>query len=520
MNVVMSTGEEEPRLGPVQPVGALDARRRNALVFVAAFATGALIALLLFAHLITAGSFDFDRRVPFGDDIYDVQARRLFDGRWDMPLDVVAVEGYRHDGKLYMYFGPVPSFLRMPVLAATDVRAGELTQEWMVISYAAALAALGSLAWRIRRLVRGDARVGLLEAVTIAIAAVAFGAGSTLLFLGSGPWVYHEAILWGIAFSIMAFDAFLAWLERARWWILGLAALLTALAVGSRLTLGLAPLIAVGSAGIVVLVCRLWPWARKAIAPRVGMPPGAISLPAGFALGAAAGLPLALYAWLNNTKFGTWFGIPFEAQLLNRVQANRFEVLERNDGSLFHLYGIPAALEQYFRPDAIGFRSRFPWLRFPAWLPSVPGDVVYDHLDRTSSVPAAMPLLTLLAIVGLVVVVRARKRTDRATPAALRLPLLAAALAPTPTLMFLFLTQRYTGDFIPFLVIAGLVGFFVLVAWASRQQGWGHLLVAVAVVVLVALAAWSVLANYGMARDWQHEHLPPEQRFAGDRAWP
>ena len=74
-----------------------------------------------------------------------MQARRLFDGRWDMPLRVVAVEGYQHDHKLYMYFGPVPAFLRMPLLAATDVGDGELTMEWMVAGFVVAMGALGGL---------------------------------------------------------------------------------------------------------------------------------------------------------------------------------------------------------------------------------------------------------------------------------------------------------------------------------------------------------------------------------------
>ena len=165
---------------------------------------------------------DFDRRVPFADNFYDVQARRLFDGRWDMPFRVVAVEGYKHDGKLYMYFGPVPAFLRMPLLAATDVGDGELTRSRMVARLRGRddRAGAGS-GGAIRRFARGDAPLPLGRSDrgrrrgTFAI-----GVGSTLLYLGSGPWVYHEAILWGIAFSLAAFDAILAWIQRPRWWVL------------------------------------------------------------------------------------------------------------------------------------------------------------------------------------------------------------------------------------------------------------------------------------------------------------
>ncbi len=494
-----------------EPAPPASARRRDPLVYSGAFAVGALLATLLFASLITGGNFDFGRRVSFGDDFYDVQARRLFDGRWDMPLQVVAVEGYTHDGEIYMYFGPTPAFLRMPLLAATDVDDGEMTQELMVVGFAVAMVALGGLGWRIRRFARGNARVGWSEAAAVGIGALGVGAGSTLLYLGSGPWVYHEAILWGIAFSLAAFDALLAWLWRPRWWVLALAALFAALAVGSRLTVGLGPVIAMAGVGGFVLLARVWPWARREVAPRVGLAADAVSWWGGLALGAAAVLPLALYGWMNTTKFGTLFSVPYDHQLLNRVQENRAEVLARNDDTLVHLYGIPVALYQYLRPDAIGFRSEFPWLQFPEWKPSVPGDLLYDWLDRTSSLPAAMPLLSLLAVVGIVAVVCARRRRpEQPTLAALRVPVLATVVAVVPTLMFIFLTQRYTGDFVPMLVLGALAGFFTFAAWAARQRGARKVLVGVAAVVLVALAAWSVLANYGMARDWQRDKLPDD----------
>ena len=364
---------------------------------------------------------------------------------------------------------------------------------------------------------RGDAPIGWIEATAVGLGVFAAGTGSTLLYLGSGPWVYHEAILWGIAFSLAAFGAILAWVERPRWWVLALAALFTALAVGSRLTVALGPVVALAGLGGFVLLARVWPWARRQVAPRVGLGPEAITWPGGLVLGAAAALPVALYAWLNSTKFGSLFSVPYDHQLLNRVQKNRPQVLAANHDTLFRLDAIPTALYQYFRPDAIGFRSQFPWIRFPTWKPTVFNDLLYDHRDRTSSIPASMPLLLGLALVGLVVVVVARRRDGRATLAALRVPVLGAAVAVIPSLAFIFLTQRYLGDVVPFLQLLAIAGFFAVVAWAARRRGWARLLVAVAGVALVALATFSTLANYGMARDWQSEHLPPAQRFADDR---
>ncbi len=513
-------GIDEPVTPPDDVVEVRRPRRRlGALWYALAFAVGALLASFVFSWTLTTGSLDFERRVPFADNFYDVQARRLFDGHWDMPLRVVSVEGYQHDGKLYMYFGPVPAFLRMPVLALTDVGNGELTRVWMVAGFAVAMTALGGLGWRIRRFARGDAPFRWVEAIAVAVGAFAIGVGSTLLYLGSGPWVYHEAILWGIAFALAAFDAILAWIQRPRWWVLGLAALFTAMAVGSRLTVALGPVVALGGLAGFVLISRVWPWVRRQVAPRVGLGPEAITFPGGLALGVASVTPIALYAWLNNTKFGTWFSVPYDHQILNRLQKNRPQILAANDNTLFRLDAIPTALNQYFRPDAIGFRSEFPWIQLPTWKPTIFDGLLYDHLDRTSSVPASMPLLLGLALVGLGVVVFARRRRERSTLAALRVPMLAAAVAVVPSLAFIFLTQRYMGDIIPLLMLGALAGFFAFVAWASRRRGWMRIPVVLASVALLALATFSALANYGMARDWQREHVPPEQIFAEDREW-
>ena len=222
---------------------------------------------------------------------------------------------------------------------------------------------------------------------------------------------------------------------------------------------------------------------------------------------------------MNSTKFGTWFSVPYDHQLLNRVQKNRPEVLEVNHNSLFHLEAIPTALNQYFRPDAIAFRSEFPWIQLPTWKPQVFDGLLYDHLDRTSSVPASMPLLSGLALVGIVTVVLARRRRDRSTLAALRIPMLAAAVAVVPSLAFIFLTQRYMGDIVPLLALGALAGFFAFVGWASRRRGWMRIPVVLAAVALLALGTFSALANFGMARDWQREHLTPDRIFAEDREW-
>ena len=249
----------------------------------------------------------------------------------------------------------------------------------------------------------------------------------------------------------------------------------------------------------------------------VTVPPAGFSVMVVPGLNVPAFVPVALYAWLNTKKFGTLFSVPYDHQLLNRLQKNRLEVLAANHNSLFRIDAIPTALYQYFRPDAIGFRSEFPWVQFPTWRPSVFGGLLYDHRDRTSSIPASMPLLLGLALIGLVAVVVAHRRDNGATLAALRVPAIGAAVAVLPSLAFIFLTQRYLGDAVPVLVLLGLTGLFAALAWLARGGSDRRVVAAVAAVALVAIGVFGVLANFGMARDWQRDHLPAAQQFPADR---
>ena len=58
---------------------------------------------------------------------------------------------------------------------------------------------LALLMWRVRLLLRGNAALGRAEAVALGVLLFTVLAGSVVLFLGSLPFVYHEAYAWAIA---------------------------------------------------------------------------------------------------------------------------------------------------------------------------------------------------------------------------------------------------------------------------------------------------------------------------------
>ncbi len=273
------------------------------------------------------------------------------------------------------------------------------------------------------------------------------------------------------------------------------------LALLSRFAVGLGPVAALALLGVAVVVARVWPRARRVTA-RLGLATDALGWREVGWLAAAVAVPLAIYAAVNVAKFGTLFSVPYDHQAANDVVPGRRATLAANGGTLVNVSALPTNLLQYLRPDAFRLDASWPWVRLPTWRPTVIGDLRYDMLDFTSSVTAAMPVFLVLAVGGLVTMIRARARAGLATLASLDLPVLGAACAAVPSLVFVYITQRYTADFLPLLVLPAFAAFHAFVGWA-RSPGAKRGLVVVTSVVLGVLAVWSCVANVSIARDYQ-----------------
>jgi hypothetical protein len=472
-----------------EPDAECGARRR----FWRAAAIGGVLAAPVFYWMVSAGQLNPFHAEPFGG-FYDVQAHSLLDLRWDVPAREVAFEGFRIDGKTYLYFGPVPALLRMPILAITDSLDGRLTQVSMLAAFAVALVFIARLSWRIRRLVRGDATVSRLELWAVGGYVFLIATGSVVLFLASRAFVYHETELWGAALALAAYDAILGFLlEPSRRWIV-LAGLWTTAAVLTRATVGAGPVIALALVLVVVVLRRLRAGGLGAPARWLAVPEAAGANTMIASLAVAVAVPVALYAYVNYSRFGSLFGLPIEKQVYSEFNLARQRALADNGGSLFGAKFLPTQLLQVLRPDALRLDGLFPWVRFPGRA-TVIGDVTFDTRDWATSIPASMPVFTLLGLGGVVVIAR------RAGATVVRTPLLAALAGGVGTLTIAFVANRYMSDLLPAIVLASLVGLHALLgalagvpapAWA-RVGG-------IALVVLVVVSLW---VNFALAISYQ-----------------
>lgn len=455
---------------------------------------GAAAALVLFFALLTFGRGSLLARDPLGN-FYEAQARALFHGNLAVDPSVVGFEGFNVGGRTYMYQGPVPAILRMPLLLLTSRFDGRLTRVSMLLAYAVALAAIIRLGWRTRVAVRGDGPVGRFEAVVTGV--VVFAAGtSSLLFLGAKPWVYHEALLWGAALALASFAALAGWLARddPSWWGLLWAGGFAGASLLSRPSVGLGPVLALGLVALRELFALRRPEARSRSA-----------LGRVVAIGFAAGLPLLAYAAVNQAKFDSPFKLPTDAQVLVSFDAKRQAALAANHGSLFGLRFAPSVAWQELRPDGFGFRREFPFIGFPSHRPSVIGDVVFAEQDWSSSFPASEPLLVVLAVVGALALIVPERLAPGSRVHRLRVPVLGAAAGGAGVLVLGYMANRYLSDTLPLLLVTGLVGAAAVTRWAETRGRGTRRLVCASAGVLALGGAW---VNVAIGLQYQREIAP------------
>lgn len=450
---------------------------------------GALLALVVFAVLASEGSVGgLLRAGPFSSDLFDAQAHALVDGRLDVDPGVAGIEGFTRDGRTHLYFGLVPSLLRVPVVAVTDRFDGRLTQVSMLIALGVAMWAAARLLWRARARWRGGEPPARWERWTVGAFTASVGLASPLLFLAARPVAYHEAELWGVATALVAVEALLAWWARPDLGRLAWAALAATVAMNTRGSVGSGAVAALALTGALALWCKRVP--RRAA----------------WALLAAVVLPLGTYAAVNQARFGHPVRIPFRDQVLSTHDPARQATLEATDGTLFGPEFAPTALVTYLRPDGVRVQRLFPWVTFREST-EVIGDATFDTVDRSASLPVVAPSLLLLAAVGAVALVRCDRRDPRLAAT------VGTALGLVSTLTIAFIANRYLSDFTPVLVLLAASGVWAGAAWLGRRS---RPVRRTAVAALAGLTLAAVLVSSALALQSQRLFILPSPEARHD----
>jgi hypothetical protein len=483
-----------------------DARR-----FAWACAAGGVLAMLVMTWLATRGfSALFDQ--PHLGGFFDAQGRALLHGHWDVPPAAASFERFAIDGRYYMYFGPTPALFRMPFLLVTHSLDGRLSRVSMIAASGVLVWAIARLAWLARRSVRGDRPVSRGEAAIAGALVLAASLGTAVVYISSWTAVYHEAIQWGVALALVSYGALLAWMLDARGRDLAVAGVAATLSVLSRGSVGLGPVAAIGIVLLVRLVRAIrsrgrargdaLPDARPDARPDRRLDRRTIVW-----LGTACAVPIVLYAYVNQVKFGSLFSTPpVQYQDLLIDWPPRVAAMAANGGKLTGIKYAPTTLYHFFRPDGVAFDRLFPWV-----LPLVPhkvfGNVVFENFRPTASVTSTTPLALIAALVGTWAALARRSLRRWLAPIA------GAVIGSLGVFVFAWLDHRYQADFAPLLLVAGLLGAWVVVDWLA---GRSRALVVGVTAAAVVLAVWGVWANVALAVVYQRTQ--PDWSTVDDRA--
>lgn len=485
--LVVIIAKRLPRLlnSRLKPVITGRTRRPHAV-----FAASATASVTLFAAAVSGWSFDLFAAESFCR-FYDDQASSLLHGRLDVPPQALDAEAFLFEGKVYGYFGPTPALLRIPLNLA-GLGAGRLSRAFMVLQFAACLAAAYALLIHAARCAGGPSAWPARRQVALLV--LGAGLGSSLFFLGSRAYVYHEAILCGAAFALWSVWATLRWLHnggRGRSW---LAALICGvLSVHSRPPTGLFALATLGCAAAFLLYQA---FRSKEGASAAGA--GKFTL-----VGILAVLGVFSFNALSYAKFRSFDGAPLRYHI--QYGPDRIANIE---GRNFHLSNVPYGLAGYlWRPNVV-VRTTFPYFYIQGTDADDFPDCRIDLAENTLGLPWSMPTLTLLAALGFGVM---GLRWPEATAP---LAILAGGLAPMAAALLAAVAQshRYTADFVPFLIAAaafGLAGTDTLSTGARRL--W-LALTAVLTPVAVALT-FAITVHYqgegvwGVSEDIKERYL-------------
>ncbi len=308
------------------------------------------------------------------------------------------------------------------------------------------------------------------------------GAGSVLMYQAYVPFVYEEAVLWGVAFAFLGVDAVIAVTQRATLGRIALASLFATLAILTRPTVGLGPTIGLAFLALCAAVSAARTRAGAKGKTGSATPTNTDGFRRVVLLGVGAVVPVLTLGAVNFAKFGE-IGIPYSAYFLGRKSPVVHSVIEHNHGSFFNVRIIPTALLAYLRPDTFHLDAQWPYVGFNSKVPTTLfGAHVYGW---TVSIPTMMPLLSVLAVAGGIALVRGGRRRG---PVNVLIPaLVGTTIAVIPGLAYCFFAPYYMGDFLPLLVILASVAVCGLAQ--MPEAGWtGARRTGIVLVIVLAAA--------------------------------
>lgn len=375
-----------------------------------------LLVVLVYFFFVTYGTGRFDVKEVRGE-AYDSLGKSLLQLRADVDPQAITWEGFQYRGRTYMYFGPWPAMLRIPLNAFY----GKWYGRWSRVS--CLLASLVMLIYFmkivVRALQRNQSIVDSDRNFLFAASFIGVAFGTPLFYLICCARIYNEACIWGLCAAVAAVYHAIRLKDREDrpGLDLVLLALFSGVALLSRATFAV-PLFLL----FAVLLVRM-----LATRPRPGFVPILIALTI-----------LAFFVltefWYNNQLYGNPLRTSFP--LHNYPGTKQY--------GTFYPGRIPETAWIYF-----GFTSRIFNSLPPYVFMTVPQyfhqELFFGWKEPVISMTVASCFLVAAAIAG-TIAMRVHKRKLDA--------LLALCFVPQFVLIlsYYFVTQRFASEFVPMML--------------------------------------------------------------------
>jgi hypothetical protein len=389
-------------------------------------------------------------------------------------------------GKYYLYFGPVPALMLIPLkMAGAGVLGDELLVFAMTVGVFLAQSALIVSLWKhfFRAVPAWLVPLCLLCAGLVSPWAWMLTDARVYEAAGAGAQFFFLLGLWMILTALVTSPRSLGWFAGA-----GLA---WALALGSRLT----QIFPVASFCLLIAIFFLMEYRRTREFASCALPVISLALPLMLGVG--------LLGWYNQARFGSPFETGFSYQLtLGYMQKHLHELFSP-------VYILPNLYDYLLATP--GRQPGFPFLRIlqGSGLTLFPF-LRLPEIYNTGSLLGLLCSTPFILFAGLPVAALGFKKTAPQTEAARELNwftvgLLAASLAGLASLVaFFFSAMRYTADILPPLMLLAILGFWQGERLLAPQPGFRRLYLAAGIGLMLFSITISTLAVFSIrAEDFQ-----------------
>lgn len=414
-----------------------------------------IILFFSFTYILTNGTMDLKEGEPFSRTYISI-LDNLLKGRFDIDPSAIGYEAFYRDGKTYTYFGIFPAILR----GVIELMFKRGNTDWSRIStlLAATLAVIFSTItyFKVASSQCSNSNTNYFYTTLFALT-IAFG--SPITFLLSSAYIYHEAIMWGLAWSCMFIWSFISFSLSKKIctryiFIMSVScgfAMLSRISFSS-ITLGLMLLI-----GLMFFSGKL----PTRLAPEITTKQYKTII-------LVAILPFILCLLVAMKVNYERFGEPFNFCKLEYYQHFINDAPQRLQGlkqwGIFNIYRIPFGIIYYFIPDKNHFINQFPFIKisdkhslFDTLRYNGSGklrEVSIDGIERLNPLTVSSPAIVFFAFIGIFSLLN-----SGVLGIILILPFLLQSIF---TLGTAGITLRYTAEFVPFLVVCSIYSFSLI----------------------------------------------------------